>query len=280
MNIQLEEAIIINRPSKSIKSPYLADIKINDNIELAHSPSLGMCGLIINSLKVMVSCCNTEIIRKSKYTIELLEVNDKENSNSIYIGCNPLYGNKIFSYFLKLNTFKEFIDYNIEKAEIKILDSRLDFLLKNNNNEKCYVEVKCAPLVDYNEKLHNKNEKLTYPINIDINKYKYKYKRASIFPDGYKNNKNQCISDRAYKHLNTLIELKKKNYRVALVFIIQREDSKYFRPNYNKDKIYSLKLKEAFDKGVEIYAYKFKWSINNNIGNCDFLKSIPIIFNF
>ena len=47
MNIKLKKAIIINRPSKTIKSPYLADIQINNTIELAHSPSLGLCGLII-----------------------------------------------------------------------------------------------------------------------------------------------------------------------------------------------------------------------------------------
>jgi DNA-binding sugar fermentation-stimulating protein len=42
------------------------------------------------------------------------------------------------------------------------------------------------------------------------------------------------------------------------------------------DKIYSEKLKEAFDKGVEIYAYKFKWSVKNNNGSCKFLKKIPL----
>jgi hypothetical protein len=30
MNIKLKKAIIINRPSKTIKSPYLADIIISD----------------------------------------------------------------------------------------------------------------------------------------------------------------------------------------------------------------------------------------------------------
>jgi hypothetical protein len=51
MNIKLEKAVIINRPSKNIKSPYLADILINNKIELAHSPSLGLSGLITNNVK-------------------------------------------------------------------------------------------------------------------------------------------------------------------------------------------------------------------------------------
>ena len=68
MNIKLEKTVIINRPSKKIKSPYLADILINNNIELAHSPSLGLGGLIVNNVNVMVSKCEDECI-KSKYTI-------------------------------------------------------------------------------------------------------------------------------------------------------------------------------------------------------------------
>jgi sugar fermentation stimulation protein A len=249
MNIKLKKAIIINRPSKTIKSPYLADIQINKTIELAHSPSLGLCGLIINETQVMVSTCEEEC-RKSKYTIELVYIN-----NVGWIGANPYYGNKIFSNFI--NKFSEFNEYKIEKAEIKVLNSRLDFLLVNDKNEKFYVEVKNVPLVD--------------SVNSDN-----KTPVSAIFPDGYKNSKNQCISDRAYKHLEELIELKNKGFRTALVFIIQREDPDFFKPNYARDKIYSEKLKEAHDKGVEIYAYKFKWSIKNNIGSCKFLKKIPI----
>jgi len=268
MNIELKKAIIINRPSKYIKSPYLADIKINNSSELAHSPSLGLCGLIITNVNVMVSVCDNEC-RKSKYTIELIEINDPENKKPIWIGANPQYGNKIFYNFIK--ELKEFNKFTIEKSEIKILNSRLDFLLNNNKNEKFYVEVKNVPLVDYNPKLHDtKKEKLTFAIENN-------YIRSSIFPDGYKNSKNQCISDRAYKHLDDLITLKEKGFRTALVFIIQREDSEYFRPNYIRDKIYSDKLKEAYKKGVEIYAYKFKWSVKNNKGSCKFIKRLHVL---
>ena len=269
MNIKLKKAIIIDRPSKTIKSPYLADIIIKDLIELAHSPSLGLCGLIINETQVMVSTCE-EGCRKSKYTIELVYIN-----NVGWIGANPQYGNKIFSSFI--NKFSEFNEYKIEKAEIKVLNSRLDFLLVNDKNEKFYVEVKNVPLVDSvnSDKSNNDSDKSKKLDNSD-NKSKKSSQIAAIFPDGYKNSKNQCISDRAYKHLEELIELKKKGFRTALVFIIQREDPEFFKPNYARDKIYSEKLKEAYDKGVEIYAYKFKWIIKNNIGSCKFIKKIPI----
>ena len=43
----LVEGEIIKRPSKYIKSPYVADIKIcsSDDLILGHTASLGCCGL-------------------------------------------------------------------------------------------------------------------------------------------------------------------------------------------------------------------------------------------
>jgi len=248
MKIEISKAKIINRPSKTIKSPYMADIEINKTIELAHSPSLGLCGMIVEDVNVLVSLCKNDY-RKSKYTIELVETNNFKNKK-IWIGANPLYANKIFFDFF--NKFDEFKNYNIIKKEIKIHNSRLDFLLSNTKDEKFYVEIKNVPLVN---------------------------STSAIFPDGYKNSKKMCISDRAYKHVEELIRLKNDGFRVSLVFIIQREDPNNFTPNYIRDEIYSNKLKEAFNNGVEIYAYKFKWSIRNSIASCKFIKKIPIIFN-
>lgn len=245
MKIEIIEANIINRPSKIIKSPYIADIEINSKNELAYNPSLSLGGLIDKNTNIFVSKCNSNC-RKSKYTIELIK------HNKIIIGTNPLFANKIFSNFYK--KFNEFKDYEIEKKEISVYGSRLDFLLQKSN-KKFYVEIKNVPLV----KIEN---------NIT----------TSIFPDGYKKSSNLCISDRAYKHIVDLIKLKNEGYRVSLVFIIQRSDSDIFSPNYIKDKIYSEKLKEAYNKGVEIYAYKFKWSIRNNIAKCKFIKRIDIQF--
>lgn len=252
MIINVQKVKIINRPSKTVKSPYMADIDINNKIELAHSPSLGLCGLIINDVDVMVSQ-STNDTRKSKYTIELVQ-NLNPTKKKVWIGANPLFANKIFSNYL--DKFVEFKNYIIEKPEIKIHNSRLDFLLIDKFKHKCYVEVKNVPLIEYENNIV-----------------------SATFPDGYKTSKQICISDRAFKHIDDLIKLKNKGYRACLVFIIQRDDPEYFRPNYKKDKIYSEKLKEAFDIGVEIYAYKFKWSVRNNIATCKFVKNIKVVFN-
>ncbi len=71
----LYKALVLNRPSKVCKSPYLADVRIfdefgnvlEDNI-MAHSPALGCCGLI--STGAYVLCTKSESTKnKSKYVI-------------------------------------------------------------------------------------------------------------------------------------------------------------------------------------------------------------------
>ena len=252
MIIEIQKVKVLNRPSKTVKSPYMADIEIDNKIELAHSPSLGLCGLIVTDVDVMVSESKNNT-RKSKYTIELVQ-NLNPKKKKVWIGANPLFANKLFANYL--SKFSEFENYIVEKPEVKIHNSRLDFLLTNKTKDKFYVEVKNVPLIEYENNIV-----------------------SATFPDGYKNSKQICISDRAFKHLDDLIKLKNEGYRVSLVFIIQRDDAEYFKPNYKRDKIYSEKLKEAFDKGVEIYAYKFKWSIKNNKATCKFLKKIKVVFD-
>ena len=51
---QLQKGTIIKRPSAHIKTPYVADVTI-ENIEfLAHTPSLGCCGLADKGADVLM----------------------------------------------------------------------------------------------------------------------------------------------------------------------------------------------------------------------------------
>ena len=84
----LVEAHIINRPSKQIKSPYVADIQLKNNDSkqslLAHSASLGCCGLADKTATVLVCKKEKKIKGKSipknkaglecEYTIYLAKI--------------------------------------------------------------------------------------------------------------------------------------------------------------------------------------------------------------
>ena len=61
---------VLKRPSKNIKSPYVADVLVNDEEEaLAHSPSLGCCGLADTDANVLMTE-NKNKNTKTKYKIE------------------------------------------------------------------------------------------------------------------------------------------------------------------------------------------------------------------
>ena len=69
---------VINRPSKSIKSPYVADIRLEDGSHaLCHTPGLGCCGLVAPGKHIYVSkAANTK--SKTAYTAQIAELVAKE----------------------------------------------------------------------------------------------------------------------------------------------------------------------------------------------------------
>jgi sugar fermentation stimulation protein A len=73
---------------------------------------------------------------------------------------------------------------------------------------------------------------------------------AAAFPD--------AVSERATKHLKELIRLKKRAYRAAIVFVIQRSDCEIFRPADEIDPEYGRWLRRAIRAGVEILPYRAK----------------------
>lgn len=236
--LQLFEGIVINRPSKKIKSPYLADVLINGENILCHTPSLGCCGLVSTDKKVLMTKKNSKN-SKSKYSIDF--VYDKQT----IVGVNPLYANKIVECCLNNNYIYQLRDLKNIKREYSIDESRLDFY-GEKDNKKYYIEVKNVPLADYVDV--DKKERKKY----NDDEYEYN-KKISYFPDGYRKKKSEPVSERALKHINHLKKLKEKdiNNECYLIFIIPRNDSLYFQAS-NIDPIYKKAVKEAYLIGVNI----------------------------
>ena len=62
-------------------------------------------------------------------------------------------------------------------------------------------------------------------------------------------------SDRAVKHVEELIQARRRGYRVFVLFVIQMEDVRYFSPNYDTHREFAEALCKAAEAGVEILAY-------------------------
>jgi sugar fermentation stimulation protein A len=110
--------------------------------------------------------------------------------------------------------------YSDGVREVKINDtSRLDMKL-TNGKKNLFIEVKSVTLAE---------------------------KTIAYFPD--------AVTARGQKHLLELIELKKQGHETELLFVIQREDCKIFRPADAIDPEYGRLLRLAHKSGVKITAY-------------------------
>jgi DNA-binding sugar fermentation-stimulating protein len=264
----LYKALVLNRPSKVCKSPYLADVRIfdesgnvlEDNV-MAHSPALGCCGLI--STGVYVLCTKSESKKnKSKYVI-----NHVLQENGSVIGVNPMLANPIVKSLLLNNMIPDFQNIRDIKAEFTVGESRFDYTFTQENGQKVYLEVKGVPLADIIDVSAKERKK------IDVSGYDMT-KKIAIFPDGYRKKKDATVSERALKHVNHLASIHKENPEIvcALLFLIQRNDVDSFKPS-SLDMIYHKALYEARDAGVKIIPVCVEWIDNK----CYFLKIVKLL---
>ena len=258
------EGTVIRRPSKINKSPYLADVKFEGKEYMAHSPSLSLSGLIKEGSKVMMEKNDNEK-NVSQYKIVTVKIKEFETKNKqIYVGANPVLVNKLFMNCIDLKLIK-FPKIKEIKTEIPFFGSRIDFEIIDSKGVKHVIECKYAPTVDY----HPDHKPIK---NVSVGS-KDNYKRAAIFPDGWQYKKGAVVSERAVKHVNSLMKGVENGIKCYNFYFCLREDVEYFRPNYEKDKIFTELLKDAQKKGVVIKAFKLKYSKNN----VKFIGEIPVI---
>ena len=103
----LIEGTITKRPSKVIKSPYVADvIPLNQSSEiLAHSASLGCCGLADAGATILMTTMpipkNKNTKQKCQYRIYISVFTEK--NKEIIVGIHPKLAENLTENALKLN---------------------------------------------------------------------------------------------------------------------------------------------------------------------------------
>ena len=209
---------------------FFVDVKINNQIITAHCPNTGSMYGLLNKGNKVWISKTKNPNRKLKYTLEIIEDNKSK------VGVNTHSTNKIVYHALKNNLIKEFnADVDI-KPETKFgINTRFDFLV-TNNKYKAFIEVK----------------------NVTLSRIK----GLAEFPDS--------ITSRGLKHINELIKASKKNYKIFILFIIQRDDCKSFTIARDIDPQYANALTKAVKNKLNILCYDCKFStkgikLNNKI---------------
>jgi sugar fermentation stimulation protein A len=195
---------------------FLADIILDSGEEItAHVPNSGaMTSCIEENCPVWVSFHDNPK-RKLKYTLELTKMAD------VLICTNTGVANKIAIEAIENGTIKELQGYSSLRPEQKYgVNSRIDILLENED-EKCYVEIKSVSL---------------------------KLGDHLAFPD--------AVTTRGKKHLDELVSMVEEGHRAVMLYVIQRTDKLPFKIADEIDKKYSDALIESRKKGVEVLVYQ------------------------
>ncbi len=209
---------------------FFVDIKINNQIVTAHCPNTGSMYGLLNEGNKVWISKSNNPNRKLKYTLEIIE------DNRTKVGVNTHSTNKIVYHAFQNNLIKEFNNIQEIQPETKFgSNTRFDFLVIDKKN-KAFVEVK----------------------NVTLSRKK----NIAEFPD--------AVTSRGLKHLNELIKASKNNYKIFILFLIQRDDCNLFTIAKDIDPNYAITLQRAVKNKLKILCYDCKFSskgikLNNKI---------------
>jgi len=269
----LIEGEIIKRPSKHIKTPYVADIEIcsDSNMILGHTASLGCCGLAdVGAHVLMAPVPKTKNNINSdklhcEYRVYLSVI--REKNSEMIVGIFPKLAEDLTESALKNNLLKRLCNIKTYKKETKIyvpglVDSRFDFSGIDENGVPFIMEVKNVPLADYEDVTAKDRKKMCFD-DRDINS------KVAYFPDGYRKKSTDPVSPRALKHINELALIKRMSKtRCIMCYVIQRTDISRFQPSII-DPEYRAAFIEAMNSGVEIITMVVQWTRD---GEAHFIK--------
>jgi DNA-binding sugar fermentation-stimulating protein len=253
----LTEGQIVKRPSKLIKSPYVADAIIKNDKFLAHTAALGCCGLCESGSTILFAPMkNKDDLTKCMYSAQLAVINEK--NNEIIIGIHPKLAEELVeksltnNYLSILKNVKAYRRETVIFVENKV-DSRFDFSGVDENGVPFIMEVKNVPLADYEDICAKDRKGKCY----DDRPYNTK---VAYFPDGYRKKSSDPVSPRALKHIKELTLIKKESKtRCIMCYVIQRTDVNCFQPSII-DPQYREAVKLAVEAGVEIITLVVEWT--------------------
>jgi sugar fermentation stimulation protein A len=198
---------------------FFVDVKVKNKIITAHCPNTGSMMGLLNKNNKVWITEAVNKKRKLKYTLQIIEENGSK------VGVNTHLTNKIVHHALQKNIIGDFTK-NVKIINEKVFgeNTRFDFFLEDKNS-KSFLEVKNVTL-------------------------KRKSKIAE-FPDS--------VTSRGTKHLNELINAKKKGFNAYLLFVIQRNDCIKLEIAKDIDPEYSKTLIKAIKNNVKILCYDCKF---------------------
>jgi sugar fermentation stimulation protein A len=141
-------------------------------------------------------------------------------AGAVWVSVDARLPNILVAEAIQTDRLEPFSGCGELRYEVFFGTSRFDLSLRDANCRPCLIEVKSVTLV------------------VD---------GLGCFPD--------AITARGRRHVLELAEAVAAGYRAAVVFVVQREDARAFRPHDESDPAFAAALRQAASQGVEVYAY-------------------------
>ncbi|MGQ9425782.1 DNA/RNA nuclease SfsA [Gilvimarinus sp. F26214L] len=206
---------------------FLADVRLEDGREITvHCPNTGAMTncLVPNSPCWISESHNTK--RKYPHTWEIATTPCGNMA-----GINTNRANHLVQDAIRAGLVHQLEGYRSLASEVRYgsESSRIDLLLEDHPNrpgQRCYVEVK--------------NVTFGFPDG------------RGLFPD--------AVSARASKHLRELMAVAEEGHRAVLFFCVQHSGIEWVEAAQEVDPAYAEGVQEALARGVEVIAYRAKFS--------------------
>ena len=161
--------------------------------------------------------------RKTRWTAVLVETPDGKGLVSL----DTTLPNRLVGRALRSRSIEELGEWELVRPEIRVEDSRLDFLLKGIGGQLA-LEVKSVTLVEDG---------------------------VGLFPD--------AVTERGRRHVRELCKLARRpGWAAAVLFVLQRPDASRIRAARSIDQRFSDALEEARKAGVQVLGRRCRVSMN------------------
>lgn len=217
----LQSATLIKRYKR-----FLADVTLNDGTTATlHCANTGaMTGCAEPGDTVWYSTSDNPK-RKYPYSWELTETRQGD-----WICVNTQRPNPLVESAILADQIPPLAGYPYCQREVRYGEenSRIDLRLSHSQQPSdgepcCFVEVKSVTLLEE--------------------------EGQGFFPD--------TVSTRGQKHLRELMAMRQQGHRAVLLFAVMHSGIKHVSPAHHIDPTYGELIREAIDKGVEVFCYAF-----------------------
>ena len=231
---------VVKRPSASIKSPYVADVRYDDGrLALCHTPGLGCCGLVEAGRRIYVSAGSAG--SKTDCVAQIAECHDTEGV--FYNGIHPMVSQSAARGLLSRISATA-----VWNAEVVVeAGTRLDYVGVLPTGKKIYVEIKNAM--------------------VSLEETKARADRRAVFPEGFRKKVGEPVSPRAVKHAQVLQRLlgEPDTEACVLLYTVPRTDCGDGMTINARDPIYYSAVREAVRAGVVVRAFALSYSLDGTV---------------